>query len=160
MRFLKALATDLFASKEEKVAVHVEELIVETRSVVCAIEELGQEYAPEIARRCRTLVIMLPRGEKGFDEAFKLWFNLKEKKSLFRGYAWLASRLIMADFAVTRAGTAGEPSRYAVAVIQDHIEAFFKKHGVAPWKASYDKDRFFEAHRDEGFKELGGVRTS
>jgi hypothetical protein len=148
MRLLKSLITDLTASRGKKVAIHIQELAQETVVAIHAVETQFQSEATKIAVGCRELVIALPRGEEGYDRAYKAYFDLKEKRSALHASAWIASRLILADHAVARAGGDGLPSIGGVALIQGYIETFFRRHDVPGWELPYYDNGFFELHRN------------
>src|SRR5690625_709534 len=101
MRLLKALITDLTASKEEKVCLHVTELLQDTVTHIRATEQQFAAEATEIAAACRKLVISLPRGEASYDKAYKMYFVLKDERSPLHASALIASKLILADYVVT-----------------------------------------------------------
>ena len=149
MGLFKALIADLTASKSKKVSIHMEELVGETATAIQSVETQFHSEATKIAVGCRELVIALPRGQEGYDKAYKMYFDLKEKRSSLHASAWLASRLILADHVVTRAGGGGLPSMTGIALIQGYIEGFFQRHGVPGWKAQYYEHKFFDEHRDE-----------
>lgn len=150
MSFFKALVADLTASKSKKVSIHMEELVTETVTAIQNVETQFQSEATKIAAGCRELVIALPRGKMGYDKAYKMYFDLKEKRSSLHASAWIASRLILADHVVSRAGGDGLPSMAGIALIQGYIEGFFQRYGVPGWKAHYYEYKFFDEHRDEG----------
>lgn len=147
MSFLKSLTTDLFASKEKKVAIHIGELVQATIAALNAVDEQFPDAAKNIANSCRDLVIAYPRGEEGYLKSYTLYRSLKDGGSPTHASAWIAAQLILADHVVTRAGAAGVPSLMSVQYIQGLIEAFFKRHGVEAWNAPYIDHRFFAAHK-------------
>ncbi|MCX7512859.1 hypothetical protein [Frateuria sp. STR12] len=149
MGIFKALIADFTASKSKKVSIHMDELVGETVTAIQDVEAQFLSEAAKIAIACRELVVALPRGQEGYDRAYKIYCDLKEERSSLHASAWLASRLILADHVVARAGADGLPSMPGVALIQGYIEGFFRRHGVPVWKAQYYELRFFEEHHDE-----------
>lgn len=148
MNLWQAIITDLTASKEKKVFLHVTQLLDDAQTHIRATEQQFRPEATKIAAECRKLVINLPRGEVGYDKAHAMYFDLKQKRSPLHASALIASKLLLADHVVTRAGEKGYLSIPIVAMIQKHLEEFFQRHGVPAWKVVYYDANFFDVHRD------------
>lgn len=142
MGLFRALFNDLTQSRAEKVNAHVEQLRDETR---VAITTIGRLYQPAvanvIAQSCRNLAIEL-RGDVGCTKAYNLYYALKQRNDPNHAGAWLASRLILADQVVKRAGGDGIQAESDVREIQKMIAAFFVSVGVEPWEGNFGDDGF------------------